>query len=179
MAGPKRRAIAPEPEPPRLEALVVDGANVIASSRHRPLERLALAEAWCASFRPDLPVLVFVDFATVQCCKPPVQATLRARCQDVTPGRPRYAIPPRGESADGYLLAHAQSHQGLVLSNDRFWDFEELRRGVVTLQFHLKGDVLRVYDEATWFCGDAAVRLSVSALQLAGEAGERGGGGED
>ena len=44
MAGPKRPPLV-SPPPPR-RAVVVDGANVIASSRRRPLERLALAEAW-------------------------------------------------------------------------------------------------------------------------------------
>ncbi|CAN0513892.1 unnamed protein product, partial [Discosporangium mesarthrocarpum] len=71
MAGPKRRG--PRPVPPAIQAIVIDGANVIASSRYRPLERLDLAEQWCREFRPDLPVTVFVDYATAMRCQTPAR----------------------------------------------------------------------------------------------------------
>jgi len=164
MAGPKRRA--PAPEPPPIHGIVIDGANVIASSRFRPIQRLDLVESWCREWRPELPVQVFVDYATAMRCQREDQATLRARCGDVTPGRPRYAVTPQGESADGYVLEHAREHEALVISNDRFWDFEQERIGTVTLQFKLKGDVFTPYEEATWFRPpDGAVRVSVAQLR--------------
>ena len=163
MAGPRRRP--PDPLPGPLGGIVIDGANVIASSRRRPIERLDLAERWCREFRPDLPVHVFIDHSTAMVCPRPAQATLRARCEDVTPGRARYVVTPQGESADAYLLAHAREHGGLVLSNDRFWDFEDLREHTIVVQFRLVGDDLRVCDEATWFRPGAAVRVPMQALR--------------
>ena len=162
MAGPKRRA--PEPPPPPRRAIIVDGANVIASSRRRPLERLALAEQWCSEWRPQLPVWVFVDYSTEMTCARDVQQVLRARCQDVTEGRPRYVVTPHRESADTFLLEHAREHDGLVLSNDRFWDHEDLRDGVVTLQFRITNRDLQVFEEATWFRSGGAVRVALDAL---------------
>lgn len=122
--------------------------------------------AWCSEWRPDLDVQVFVDYATAMRCQRPDQATLRVRCADVTPGRPRYAVCPQGESADGYVLQHARDHHALVISNDRFWDFEELRVDTITLQFHLKGDVFVPSQEATWFRPpNGAVRVPVAGLR--------------
>lgn len=164
MAGPKRPRLVSPPPPPR-RAVVVDGANVIASSRRRPLERLALAEEWARRWRPDLPVWVFVDYSTAMMCPRDAHEVLRARCVDVTEGRPRYVVTPHRESADDYLLQHAREHDALVLSNDRFWDHEALRDGVVTLQFQLKGDDLRVYEEATWFRDGGASRLPLGDLR--------------
>ena len=86
MASLRHRA--PLPLPPARGAIVVDGANVIASSRAQPLQRLDLVTAWAAAWRPDLPVMVFIDHATARRCRPEVQDVLRARCADVTPGRP-------------------------------------------------------------------------------------------
>lgn len=164
MAGPKRRP--PAPEPPQLSGIVIDGANVIASSRFRPIQRLDLVVAWCREWRPDLSVQVFVDHTTAMRCQREDQATLRARCGDVTPGRPRYAVCPRGESADGYVLEYGRNQQALVISNDRFWDFEAERIGTVVLQFKLKGDLFAPYEEATWFRPpDGAVRVPVSELR--------------
>jgi len=162
-AGPRRPAPAASPPPRR--AVVVDGANVIASSRRRPLERLALAERWCAGWRPDLPVWVFLDYSTAMTCPRDVQKVLRARCVDVTEGRPRYVVTPHRESADAHLLRHAREQDALVLSNDRFWDHAALRDGVVTLQFHLKRDHFRVYDDATWFRDGGAARVPLDALR--------------
>lgn len=168
VAGPRKRR-GPPPEPPPLAGIVVDGANVIASSRFRPIERLDLATAWCREWRPDLPVIVFVDHATAMRCQPPAQATLRARCADVTPGRPRYVVTPRSESADEHLLLYAREHRALVVSNDRYFDHDELRKNVVTLQFRLVGDTFTVFEEATWFRSPgAALRVAVSALQRSG-----------
>jgi hypothetical protein len=157
------------PLPPPLGAIAVDGANVIASSRFRPLERLALVEAWCGDWRPDLPVTVFVDHATALRCQRPVQATLRARCEDVTPGRPRYVVTPPGDGADAWLLEHAREHAALVISNDRYFDHEELRRNAITVQFRLAGDELSVFDEATWFRSPGvALRVAMDELRALG-----------
>jgi hypothetical protein len=162
MAGPKRRP--PDPVPPPRRCVVIDGANVIASSRRRPLQRLELAERWCQDRFGDLPIWVFVDYSTAMACPRDAQQVLRARCQDVTEGRPRYVVTPHRESADTYLLQHAREHDGLVLSNDRFWDHEDLREGCITLQFRLQRHDLRVHDEATWFRDGGAARVSVSDL---------------
>ncbi|HEB54436.1 MAG TPA: hypothetical protein ENI87_14385 [bacterium] len=137
--------------PPPLRAIVLDGANVIASSRFRPIERLDLVEVWCRVWRPDWPITVFVDHATAMRCRPAAQATLRARCADVTPGRTRYVVCPRGESADAHVLQFARERAALVISNDRFWDHQELRVGATILQFKLKGDEFTPFAEATWF----------------------------
>lgn len=149
MAGPRRRD--PLPLPPPRRAIVVDGSNVIASSKTRPLQRLDLATAWAATWRPDLPVMVFLDHATARRCRPEVQDVLRARCMDVTPDRPRYAVVPRDEFADEHVLRFAQAHDGLVVSNDRYADWEDLRADVVLVQFALAGDDLRIAEEAVWF----------------------------
>jgi hypothetical protein len=169
MAGPKRRS--PDPEAPKLCGVVIDGANVIASSRFRPIQRLDLVEAWCQQWRADLPVQVFVDYTTAMRCQRPDQATLRARCADVTPGRARYVVCPQGESADEYVLTHAREHGALVISNDRFWDYEDLRVGAVVLQFRLKGDVFSPFAEATWFRPpNNAVRLPLTKFLPAADA---------
>lgn len=149
MAGPRRRG--PPPLPPPLCAIVVDGSNVIASSRAAPLERLDLVTGWLHDWRPDLPITVFLDWSTAVRCRPPVQAVLRARCEDVTEGRPRYVVCPRHEPADEFLLAHAQQHGALVVSNDRFFDHEELRKNLVLVQFDLTNTTLHVHDDAVWF----------------------------
>lgn len=166
MAGPKRRQ--PDPIPPPLRGIVIDGANVIASSRFRPIQRLDLVAAWCRDWREDLPVHVFVDHTTAMRCQRPDQGTLRARCADVTPDRPRYAVCPQGESADSYVLSHARERGALVISNDRFWDFEVLRVGTIVLQFKLKGDVFTPFEDATWFRPpDSAVRVPLAGLRAA------------
>ena len=165
MAGPKRHA-EPPPLPPPLRGIVVDGANVIASSKHRVLERLDLVTAWCRDWRPDLPVVVFVDAATARRCKPDVQAVLRARVEDVTPGRPRYVVVPREQFADELVLRHARAHDALVVSNDRYFDWDDLRQNVITVQFTLKGDELQIHDDATWFRSPGtAVRVPMVELR--------------
>lgn len=152
--------------PPPLRGIVIDGANVIATSKVRPIERLDLVTAWCRGWRPDLPVIVFVDHATARRCRPDAQAVLRARCEDVTPGRPRYAVVPREQFADEHVLRHAREHDALVLSNDRYSDFDDLRQNVITVQFTLAGEELRVFDEATWFRSPGtAVRVPMATLQ--------------
>ncbi len=167
MAGPKRRG--PLPVPPPLRGIVLDGANVIATSKVHPIARLDLVTAWCESWRPDLPVLVFLDLTTAKRCRPDAQAVLRARCEDVTPGRARYVVCPRGEPADEYVLNHARLEQALVVSNDRYFDFEDLRQNVLTVQFTLAGDALQIYDEATWFRAQgSAERVPMAVLQQLG-----------
>ena len=55
----------------------------------------------------------------------------------------------------------------VILSNDRFWDHEELRSGVIRVQFVLRSGELRVYDQATWFpsARGAAVVVPMEVLQ--------------
>lgn len=149
MAGPRRRG--PPPLPPPLGGIVVDGSNVIASSRAFPLERLDLVTSWLQAWRPDLPITVFLDWSTAVRCRPPVQAVLRARCEDVSPQRPRYVVCPRHEAADEFLLAHAQQQAALVVSNDRFFDHDELRKNLVLVQFDLSNTTLRMHADAVWF----------------------------
>jgi hypothetical protein len=149
MAGPRRRG--PPPLPPPLGGIVVAGSNVIASSRAFPLERLDLVTGWLQAWRPDLPITVFLDWSTAVRCRPPVQAVLRARCEDVSPQRPRYVVCPRHEPADEFLLAHAQQQAALVVSNDRFFDHDELRKNLVLVQFDLSNTTLRMHDDAVWF----------------------------
>jgi hypothetical protein len=162
----RRRQRGEPPLPPPLGGIVLDGSNIIASGSGRATERLDLAVAWCQGWRPDLPVMVFLDAATARRCRPPVQDELRARCADVTPGRARYAICPRGEAADAYVLAHAQAHRALVVSNDRFMDQAAERAGLLTVQFQLHGMVFTVFDEATWFRSTgSALRIPMAVLR--------------
>jgi hypothetical protein len=156
----------PLPSPPPLAGIVLDGANVIASGNRRALERLDLAIAWARSWRPDLPIMVFLDWATARRCRPEQQDVLRARCADVTPGRPRYAVVPPDEAADEHVLRWAREHRALVLSNDRFFDHDELRVGAVLLQFVLRGDAFEPFDEATWFRpSGGAQRVALAELR--------------
>ncbi|MBX3463055.1 MAG: hypothetical protein KF830_07780 [Planctomycetes bacterium] len=165
MAGPRRRR-GPLPQPPPLGAIVIDGSNVIASSTARPLERLERVLDWCRGWRPDLPVHVFVDHRTVGRLVPEAQARLAAWCEDVTPGRARCTICPRGAAADGFVLAFARAHDALVVSNDRYFDHEDLRRNAVTVQFTLAGDRLELFPEATWFRSPGtALRVALADLQ--------------
>jgi len=145
----KRRP--PLPEPPRLGGIVIDGSNVVASGNAFTLERLDQALDWCRSWRGELPVQVFFDASTARRLRPEVQDVLRARCADVTPERARHVVCPRGESADAYLLEHAGEHAALVISNDRYFDHEELRTGLITLQFRCREGVFEPFDVATWF----------------------------
>ena len=164
---PSRHA-RPEPPalPPPLRGIVIDGANVIATSKVWPIERLDLVTSWFRAWRDDLPVIVFVDSTTARRCRPDAQAVLRARCEDVTPGRARYVVVPRDELADEHVLRHARAHDALVVSNDRYFDFDDLRQNVITVQFTLKGDELALHDEATWFRSPGtAVRVPMVELQ--------------
>jgi hypothetical protein len=136
-----RRHQGPPPLPPPLGGIVLDGSNVIASGGRRAIERLDLALAWCAGWRPDLPVMVFVDRSTARRCVPAQEEVLR----------------------------WAGEHHALVVSNDRYFDFEELRRNVVTVQFTLAGDTFTVYDEATWFRSPgSAERVPMATLRSLG-----------
>ncbi|MBM4060416.1 MAG: hypothetical protein FJ265_04850 [Planctomycetes bacterium] len=172
----RRRHRDPPPLPPPLGGIVIDGSNVIASGSGRATDRLDLAVAWCQRWRPDLPVQVFVDATTARRCRPEIQDVLRARCLDVTPGRARYAVTPRGESADPHVLQHARRHRALVVSNDRYFDYEDLRANVVTVQFTLARDEFTVFEEATWFRQPgSALRVPLVELQRLGAPGGDGG----
>ncbi|HEX6813855.1 MAG TPA: hypothetical protein VF384_19695 [Planctomycetota bacterium] len=165
----KRNRRGPLPVPPPLGGIVIDGSNVIASGSGRATTRLDLAERWFHAWRPDLPIQVFLDSTTARRCRPDVQDELRARCMDVTPGRARYAVCPRGEPADPYVLQHARDHQSLVVSNDRYFDYEDLRANVITVQFTLAGTEFTVFEEATWFRKPGtALRVLMTDLQRLG-----------
>ncbi|MCC7066689.1 MAG: hypothetical protein IT456_28095 [Planctomycetes bacterium] len=152
--------------PPPIRGIVIDGSNVIASGSGRATMRLDLAEAWFHAWRPDLPIQVFIDNTTARRCRPEIQDELRARCMDVNPERARYAVTPRGEPADYYVLQHAQQHGSLIVSNDRFFDYEDLRANTITVQFTLKGTEFTVYEEATWFRKPgSALRVLMTDLQ--------------
>ena len=166
MAGSLRRR-DPLPSPPPLGGIVIDGSNVIASSKVRPIERLDVVVAWFAAWRPDLPMQVFVDHTTARRCRPDAQEVLRARCADVTPGRARYAVVPEEEIPDVVVLEHARAHSALVVTNDRYFDHEELRQNVITVQFTLADLELRVFDEATWFRSPGtALRIAMDDLRM-------------
>lgn len=160
----------PLPLPPSLGGIVIDGSNVIASSRLRPIERLDVVVAWFHDWRPDLPMQVFVDYTTARRCRPDAQDVLRARCADVTPGRARYAVVPPEAIPDEVVLQHARDHRALVVSNDRYFDHEELRKNVVTVQFTMVDLELRVFDEATWFRSPGlALRVPMGELRAVRE----------
>ena len=152
-----RRRKQPAPVPPPIGGVLIDGSNVIASSDARPVERIDLAVAWAQSWRPDLPVSVFLDQSTWNRCRPAARQELELRAK----------ICERGREADVELLQRAAEQSGLILSNDRFWDHEELRSGVITVQFVLRSGELRVYDQATWFpsARGAAVVVPMEVLQ--------------
>jgi hypothetical protein len=151
--------------PPPLRGIVLDGSNVVANASVRAAERLRLATAWFRDWRPDLPQHVFFDQATFARCAPSMQRQLLAEF-DQPARRLGWTLGPPGESADPLLLRHAAEHGALLVTNDRFWDHEQLRRGVLTLQFVLAGTGFRPYAEATWFLPSGAARR-VGLQQLA------------
>ena len=52
------------------------------------------------------------------------------------------------------------------MSNDRFFDYEDLRANTITVQFTLKGTEFTVYEEATWFRKPgSALRVLITELQ--------------
>lgn len=164
--GVRRKKPEPEP-PPKPLGIVIDGSNVTASAMSGASRRLRQALTWCSSFGPSLPVLVFFDAATLRRLGPESEASLH-EVVDAAGAQMRVAAP--GAPADPELLAHAHETRSLVLTNDRFWDFEDLRRDVILLQFVCDAAGFRVPDEATWFLpSGAARRVRVDALRSAGD----------
>ncbi len=160
-----KRSKPPLPDPPKVAAVVFDGSNVLASNGRGGLERIDAALSWCGDRWPGLPRMVFLDAATARRLRPAAQDVLRARCADVTPERARWAVAPPEEEADVHVLEFAREHRALVISNDRFFDHEELRLGAITLQFRFAGGAFAPYDEATWFRpSGGAQRVAVSDL---------------
>lgn len=153
--------------PPPLGGILIDGANVIATSTARADQRLELAVRWFRGWRPDLRILVLIDHAAIGRCS----AAAKARLQELLDGRAPdlgYAVGPRGESADPLLLRQALRDRALVVSNDRYHDHEALRRGVVTVQFECAADRFEPYPEATWFTPEGgAARVAMAALRAA------------
>ena len=64
------------------------------------------------------------------------------------------------------MLTHAREQGALVVSNDRYFDHDELRKNAITVQFRLKGDRFEPYREATWFRSPGvALRVEMAVLQ--------------
>ncbi len=169
LAGNRRPQ--PLPIPPPLGGIVLDGSNVIATSRARADARLDLAVAWFRRWRPDLPICVYLDHATVGACTEPAQQRLRRRLEaegDAAAAPLRYRLGPRDAAADPFVLRQAHAERALIVSNDRFFDRPELRAGVVTVQFECTGERFEPYPEATWFTPTGgAVRVAMATLQAA------------
>jgi hypothetical protein len=64
---------------------------------------------------------------------------------------PRLATSCRDPQAPEHLLRHGQQHDAIVLSNDRYADFDALRQGIVLVQFVLAGERFEPQDPAVWF----------------------------
>ncbi len=148
MAGPRRRTQAPTP--PALGGIAIDGSNVIASGLGRAGQRLELAVAWFRAWRPDLATSVFLDDSTFLKCSGAAATRLEQLCADSNE-QLRFVRCPLRSPADVHALEDAVSRQALLVSNDRFWDHEPLRRGAITVQFVLEANAFRPYEEATWF----------------------------
>lgn len=162
--GVRRKKPEPDPPPPP-RAIAIDGSNVTASSTAGAARRLELAMSWCRAFAPQLPVVVFFDHSTLRRLGPEMEQQLR----DVALGaNADLRVAAAGRPADPELLAHAHEARALTLTNDRFWDFEDLRRDVILLQFVCDTAGFRVPDEATWFLpSGAARRVAVAAIRPA------------
>ena len=157
----------PPPSPPPLGGIAIDGSNVIATARRQALDRLDAALQWCRSWRADLPVQLFVDARTVAACSDEPRRQLQAWAAAAAPAPLRLC--PAGVEADVELLQLAGEQRALVLSNDRFFDHELLRRNVVTLQFTFANRELQPYAAATWFRSPGqAVRVPLAQLQVPG-----------
>lgn len=139
-------------------AFAIDGSNVVAAAVPKAAARLAAAVAWCRAFRPDLPVVVFVDDSTWRRLDPAAQVQVRA-LGEVTVGA-------AGAAVDAQLLDHARRHAALVVSNDRFADHDDLRRGALLVQFSFTRGAFAPAAEATWFrTPGTAVRFELAQLR--------------
>lgn len=154
------------PAPPPISGIAIDGANVTAGAPGWTADRLQTAVRWFRSWRPDLPITVFLDASTLRRCDAGSQAELRRWAETGIEDGAELRLCERHEVADVSLLQHARRQRALVVSNDRFFDHEELRRGAITVQFTLAGDQLEVFAEATWFRpSGGAQRVAMAALQ--------------
>jgi hypothetical protein len=145
----RRRAGAP-PSPPPLGGIAIDGANVIAATRSRAIERLQAAVQWFRSWRPDLAIHVFIDHTTYRACSAAVQQELD-RLAATSSDRVHCAVCAPGEPADVPLLRHAAATRSLVVSNDRFFAHADLRANALTVQFAFADGAFTPVDPATWF----------------------------
>ncbi len=156
----RRRRPDPAPPPPPA-AIVLDGSNVTASAVAGAPGRLAAALAWCRSFAPGLPITVWFDAATLRRLGREIEGALTAAAAG---HGAELRVAAAGVAADASILADAAARRALVLTNDRYWDHEDLRRDVLLLQFVCAGAAFRVYDEATWFLPSGAARRVATAL---------------
>jgi hypothetical protein len=146
----------PPPLPPALGGIVIDGANVVADAPGWTRDRLQQAVRWFHSWRADLPITVFLDASTLRRCD----------AEAGIDGGADLRLCGRGERADVRLLQQARQQRALVVSNDRFFDHEELRRNAVTVQFAWSSAGLQPFAEATWFrTPGQAVRVAMAMLQ--------------
>lgn len=149
----KKRIELPPPPPPL--GLVFDGSNVTASAISGAPRRIEQALAWARDWAPRLPVVVVFDQATLHRLGGDLEAAIRDAC--AAKGA-EVRVAERGVPADPGLLAYACASRSLVLTNDRYWDFEDLRRDVILVQFQAARGEFRVLDEATWFVPSGAAR---------------------
>ncbi|MEI6128452.1 MAG: hypothetical protein WCR59_00110 [Planctomycetota bacterium] len=140
----------PIPAAPTISAILIDGANVIASGPTRARERLDLALCWLKAWQPTLPIEIFLDHSTLLRCRAEVQAELQT-CQTATAEKPLVVLCHAGLAADIPLLHRAAEVGGLILSNDRFFDHTALRANAMTLQFTLDRLDFIPAQEVTWF----------------------------
>jgi hypothetical protein len=150
----RRKKPEPAPPPPP-EAIVLDGSNVTASAVSGAPARLAAALSWCSDFAPRLPIAVWFDASTLR----RLGAEVERRLADAAaPHGAEVRVAAPGTAADAAILAEARSRRALLVSNDRYWDHEDLRRDVLLLQFVCTGGSFRAYQEATWFLPSGAAR---------------------
>ena len=124
------------------------------------------ALAWAREWAPSLPVVAVFDHATLRRLGREVEDAIRAVCASAGA---EVRVTEPFVAADPGLLAFASASRSLVLSNDRFWDYEDLRRDVIVLQFQAARGEFRVLDEATWFLpSGAARRVAMKDIRPAG-----------
>ena len=160
----RRKPVPPAPPPPR--GIVLDGSNVTASATSGAPTRVVQALAWAREWAPSLPVVAVFDHATLRRLGREVEDAIRAVCASAGA---EVRVTEPFVAADPGLLAFASASRSLVLSNDRFWDYEDLRRDVIVVQFQAARGEFRVLDEATWFLpSGAARRVAMKDIRPAG-----------
>lgn len=165
----RHRRQLPPPVPPTIGAVVIDGSNLVADAPGWTRDRLQSAVRWFRGFCPELPITVFLDASTLRRCDAEAQAELARWAEAGIDGGGSLRLCGRHELADVLLLQLARQQRALVVSNDRFFDHEELRQNTVTVQFLWSTAGLQPFAEATWFrTKGQAVRVAMALLQRSG-----------